>query len=337
MLENIKTNKKMWIYGTIILIAVLVVGVILQNKVFVKQPEEGQQKQEIKIAQVPLAFITSFPLAVAQKEGFFDKYNLTVRFEQMRPVLSLQALLAKEVDYIPFAKTGTTASQKGLAVKTIILFSENPSYYLVGRPGLELKDLKTIAVSSRLVPMHYLALKVIDENDLPAEIVFSGESPVTSKVLLTKGRVDAAIIPIPTAFQLREEGLTLLKFFDDEIAQGLVTNDDKIRNNPEEVEKIVKAVQLAIEFIKTNPQETKELLFEFYNLERNEINEKIVEETYSIANQVFLDKGIPKGTGVNKLIQLAKAGNFESFEDIENQTITLEDVAKSFDFRFLNE
>jgi ABC-type nitrate/sulfonate/bicarbonate transport system substrate-binding protein len=117
---------------------------------------------------------------------------------------------------------------------------------------------------------------------------------------------------------------------------GLVTTDEKIANNSEEIEKVAKSVQDAIKFIKKNPRETKELIFEYFGLEQNEDNKKTVDDVYSLFAQCLLSDGVPQEEGITKLIQYVKAGQFESFEDLDNQTVSPEEIDKSFDFRFLD-
>lgn len=327
-------NKKIWIYAAIAAIGVILI-IFFQGESLVGQPEESQLK-EIKIATFPSSFF-NFPIYVAQEKGFLKENGLTAKFEQVIPDVAISALMAKEIDYSTYVTGATAASQKGFPVKIVMAFLDRPFSLLVSRVGTELSNFKNLGVVQRLTPQHYLTLKLIKENSMPAEIIFTG-TELASNVQLSQGMVDAIMSTNPVAiFKFREEGFDIIETADDSkmIFGGLVTTDEKIENDPEEIEKVVKSWQSAVEFIRTEPEETKDLLFEYFMLERNETNERILESTYSIALEYFLDKGIPQEAAIEKLIQFIKAGEFESIEEIESQIVTQEDIEKSFDSRFL--
>jgi ABC-type nitrate/sulfonate/bicarbonate transport system substrate-binding protein len=229
------------------------------------------------------------------------------------------------------------ASQKGVPIKIIMSFTDKPISFLVSQPGKELKDVESIGMGQRFAPLSYMISKFIKENNMSSEVIFLDNEIIYNAQLLN-GAVDAIIGTNPVfVFEFQKEGFNVAKIFEDNemIFGGLVVTNDKIKNNPKEIEKVVKSMQEAIGFIRTNPQETKELLFEYFALEKNEDNKKMVEDTYSIFVQYLLDTGIPKETATKSLIQFVKAGEFESFEDIDNQTVSQEEMEKSFDFRFL--
>jgi ABC-type nitrate/sulfonate/bicarbonate transport system substrate-binding protein len=323
------TNKKFWIFGVII-VALLIISTIIFQPENESADNEEQQKATVTIGQSS-GSLNSFPLFVAREMGFFSEYNLEVQFRELESNIAVSALLAKEIDYFTFLREGVMASLKGAPIKTITTFAGSSSFALVTQPDLELNDIKTVGIAHWLAPPHYLALKVIKENNLSAEIIASGSMPATTALLTTK-KVDATVRgPLP-ALQLRDEGYKILTIFGDEIPQGLVTTDDKIKNNPEEIEKVSKAVQASIEFIKNNPEETKELLFAFLELEKNMTNQGRVEELYSISRDGFETGGTPSREQIEIVIKLGKAGNYETIQDIEKQTVTEEDIATAFDF-----
>jgi ABC-type nitrate/sulfonate/bicarbonate transport system substrate-binding protein len=333
---KIKFNKKSLICGVPILIVVVIAGVFFCNKstVVPKINEKQEAKQEIKIAQIPLGFATFFPLYVTQQEGFFDKNNLTVKFEQMNRSLGIQALLAKTVDYAPFVEEGTIASLKGAPIKTIMLFAENAAYCLVFRPGIKPEDIKSIALTQGTWGQ-YTALKLFKEINISPKIMFLHGDALEAISLLETKRADAIIMPVPTAFSLKEKGYSVIELFDKETLFGLVTTNDKIKNSPEEVRKTIMAIQSAIDFIQNNPEKTKELLFKFYKYEKNETNTKIINATYAVAKKIFKNKKTPNLTTVNEMIQMEKNPKFETLKDVSDQIVIPEDIVKSFDFRFI--
>lgn len=323
-------NKKAWIFGVVVLVLIITLMIITQ-----KEPSKSEIKSEseIKIGYNPTG-LYAFPLFIAQEKGFFSDQDLKVQLKQMEPTVVIPALLAKEIDYFAFTLTGVKAGLSGAPVKIIMALTKSSFFALIAQPNLELNDLKSIGITTWLSPGHYLALKTIEENNLPAEIKVAESIPGAATLLIT-GQVDALIHDIVTAYRLQEEGYPILKIFDDQIPQGLVTSDEKIENNPGEVEKMVKAIQASSAFIINNPQETQELLFSFLKLERNETNQKIIENLYSSLKQNVNETALLSEKETNTLIRFSKASDFKTFEDIEKQEVTEEDIAKVFDLRFV--
>jgi len=324
-------NKKLLIFG-IIIVALLVVFFLTS----ISQNSEEQQKTVVKIGQFSSSF-NAFPLFVAKEKGFFEEYGLEVELKEIEAKIAIPALLAKEIDYSFYIREGVLASLEGAPIKTIVTFTEDSSFFLVARPGLEMSDLKTIGIGSWSTTPHYLALKVIEENNLSAEIVTAGTVP-TATAMLVKGQIDAVVQTALSAHQLQAKDYKILKAFDEGMTQGLFTSDDKIKNNPEEVQKVIMALQSAVRFIKNNPEETQELLFSLLKLEKNEVNQKIVEEIYSISQRNFSEEGVPASQeGINLLIKLAKVGEYKTISDIEKQTVTDEDISAAFDFSLVKQ
>lgn len=329
-------NKKLWILGAAIVALLITFAIVLQQKTELTIPEDNG-KTKIIIGQTFRVY-SSFALFIAQKKGIFDEYGLEVQLKEMESTIVNTALLAKEIDYYSgFDLMGAMASLQGGPTKIIMgFFKKTPPYVLMAQPGLELNDLAVIGITYRQTPSHYLALKIIEENNLSAEIVPASQYGAVLPLLATK-QIDATVIPMTLgAFRLTQTGdYTILKTFDEEISEGLVATEDKIKNNPEEVEKLVKAVLSAIKFIKDNPEESKKLLFELWKLDKTEFNQKIIEEIYVMLRENFGERGVYGDKGINTLIKLSKAGTYETLEDIEKQTVTDEDIATVFDFRFV--
>ena len=323
-------NKKNWIIIVIALGVILLVGVIRGIK-------EPIMEKEIRIVTIS-GVNNFFPFFIAQEERFFDKYDLNVKFEELPPSPALAALLAGDVDYMPYPSIAARASLKGGELKVVKFFF--PTFGLVGKPGLKIENINKIGITVWNSASHYAALKVIAENDLDAEIVVANTpAPAALLALLHTGRVDALFVDSFDMFQLEEEGYSVLvEIFDDwNLLAGLVTTDEKLKNNPEEVEKVIKAIREAKEFIITNPQKTKDLFFTYRGLEKNQINQRIVDKYYPLLIRSAAKTGLPFEKDINLIIKLAKVDNFEELENIEKQIVTFEDLAKVFDLRFLEE
>ena len=330
--------KKLFFFTLIVLVAI---GVF-----FIKNTEPAKK---IRVAYQPQGPMESFLIFVAKQEKLFDKYNLPVDFIQVtaNSEVSFANIFANpsKVDYTPFVMEGTVVSQREAPVKVIMAFSESTPYYLMSRPGLQLKDLKTISIDFPSTIQNYLILKFIDEQKLSAKIIYSMRNTINSendvinqKAMLMTGKIEAIVTSVPVVFAFQElvSGRpVILETFSGEEITGITTTDEKIKNNPKEVKKVIKVMQSAIDFIQSNPEKTKELLLSFYKYKKNEANDKIIEKIYQVIKETFTSKGLPAGNNIKRSIQLFKAGEFKSAQDVEKQVITPEDLAKTFDFQFL--
>lgn len=329
------TNRKKLLAAVILLLAAAGTGFILKGKSSAGQPEAKQQNKKITIASSASGFI-SFPYYVAQKKGFFSQNGLDVEFKQMETSVSAQALLAGDIDYSPFITGVISASQNGFPAKILLALSEKSSNFLVGQAGADLKDLKTLGVSQPFGPQHYQALELIDRDAPSAKILFlKGASGVRAQIIAKA--IDAGIVSAAAAFQLEDKGFKILKSLQGEnlVDGGLVTTDDKIKNEPEEIRKVIAAVRSAINFIKTDPAQTQEMLLDYYSFEKNDANKKITEKIYQVAKEYFLADGLPQESSVINSMRFAKSADTESFADINGKTISQENIAKSFNFEFL--
>jgi len=344
------TSRKIWTLAGIVLAILILTAVIIElvEKPKIAEEQTGKTQKteepaeteimEIKIANVPRIF-PYFPFFVAQQKDFFEANGLRVEFELPETADAIKALVEKEVDYISSSPSAIKTSLEEASMRSIMALTSSSHHFLVIQPGLELKDLKTIGVNSPSSGSHYQALKLIEENDIPATISFLGNNPAQHITALLEGSVDGALLTPPYVFLLQENGFTVLEPSSDVriMFSGLTARNDKIENNPEEARRIIKALRSAIEFIGTNPQGTKDLLFEYFELEKDETNEKVVENTYLFTKQFFSEKGTLDEETMRKVIQFAKTEQFTSFEDVKNQSVSPEDIAKVFDFSLLAE
>lgn len=323
-------KKSLWIIALLILMAAGVVTFSFWPKT--KLPE-------IKIVDnTILSYISA-------EKGFFKEEGFQVDVETISSEDRISALLAGEIDYAIFygllTKPIIEASLRNAPIKTIMFTKKHQVYFLVVQPELELNNLKTIAITSRHTSLHYQVLKFIEKNNLKIAIM----APETQKglwtaeklqSLLLAGEVDAILTySIYSTLQLQTQGFPILDTLIDESPSDLNARNDKIEKKPEEVQKVVRTLERTMEFIVTRPEETKKLLLKFWDLEKTEENLAMVEKYYPLLKTAYDRKNIPPDEGAELLIQIVKAEEFETLQEVEEQIVTPQDLQKVFDFRFV--
>jgi len=337
-------DKKFW---WVIVLLMAVAGVVT----FLLWPKV--ELSEIKIANITLL---SF---FAMEKGFLKEEGLRVEVESMSSEDSVSALLAGEVDYVGlgvFTEPTIKTSLRNAPIKTIVFTTGHETFFLIARPELKLKNLKTIGIYCRHCLQHYLVLKFVEKNDLEVEII----APKTQNVLwsgkelrnlLLSGKVDAILSsPVNALVNPQTQGFPILDAITYVTPSGLSVRNDKIEKEPEEVRKVVRALEKSMELILTRPEETKELLLKRWGpaekLKKTEEDLAMTAELFyslletaldrrNIAADEGAERNIPADEGAELLIQIVKAGEFETIQEVEEQIVTPEDLQKVFDFRFV--
>jgi len=324
-------NKKFLL--VIVLLALIVVGVFT----FLLWPE-------VKLSKIKITD-TTILTSIATEEGFFKEEGLQVeltRISSLEDILPL--LLVGEVDYATFhrlfAKPVIEASLRNAPLKTIMFAAKHEVYSLVAQPKLKLKDIKTIGIFSRYTSQHYQILKFIENNNLKIAIIAPKTEEgfwTTEKLqnLLLSGEIDAILTLSHGAHQLQSQGFTILDVLIDESPSFLSVRNDKIEKKPEEVQKVVRALEKTMNFIVTSPKETKKLMLKIWNPERTEENLNLVNNYYPLIKNAYDRRDVQFDEGAELLIKIAKAGEFETVQEVEEQVVTPEELKKVFDFRFV--
>ena len=205
------------------------------------------------------------PLFVAVHRGFFKDEGLDIELPRLIPAMAQNALLAGEVHYHGLADSGLRLAARGLPLKAIFYGADQPMYYLVAQ-----KDIRSVAelrgkrigvsqfggtsdLSARLALKHY---GVEPEKDaLLIQIGAEG----TRMAALRAGSVSAIIVPVPAVAVLRREGYNEVSFVGDVVefaSNGYSTTDQRIKEHPQEVKKVVRALYRGLRYAKENPEGT---------------------------------------------------------------------------------
>jgi len=205
------------------------------------------------------------PLFVAVHRGLFKDEGLEIELPRLVPAMAHNALIAGEAHYHGLADSGLRLAARGLPLKAIFYAADRPMYYLVAQKDIrsvaELKGKRigvsqfggTSDLSARLALRHY---GVEPEKDaLLIQIGAEG----TRMAALRAGSVAAIIVPVPAVALLKREGYNEVSFVGDVIefaSNGYTTTDQRIKEHPQEVKKVVRALYRGLRYAKENPEGT---------------------------------------------------------------------------------
>jgi len=205
------------------------------------------------------------PLFVAVHRGFFRDEGVEIELPRLIPAMAQNALLAGEVQYHGLADSGLRLAARGLPIKAIFYGADRPMYYLVAQKEIhsvpELRGKRigvsqfggTSDLSARLALKHF---GVEPEKDaLLIQIGAEG----TRMAALRAGSVSAIIVPVPAVAILKREGFNEVSFVGDVVefaSNGYSTTDQRIKEHPQEVRKVVRALYRGLRYAKDNPAGT---------------------------------------------------------------------------------
>jgi NitT/TauT family transport system substrate-binding protein len=236
------------------------------------------------------------PLFVAVHRGFFKDEGIDIELPRLIPAMAQNALISGDVQYHGLADSGLRLAAKGAPIKAIFYGADRPMYYLVGQKEIrsvaELKGKKvgvsqfggTSDLSARL------ALKKFGVEPGRDALLIQIGAEGTRVAALKVGSVDAIIVPVPAVVLLKREGFNELSFVGDVVefaSNGYSTTDQRIKEHPQEVKKVLRAMYRGLRFAKENPEGTIGVIEKEWKVEPD-----IAKESYKAIVKALNDDGI---------------------------------------------
>ena len=220
----------------------------------------------IAVSNPDMSFLSG---GVAKYQGYFKDEGLDVEVLQMNANVSVAALAAGNVDYNLILQSVVTANLRGLPLKIAGILIERPNHVVVAHPSIQkFADLKNkkIAISSfgslvdilaRLTAAHF-------NLDPRSEVQYVAAGSSSARVAqLQAGVVQAAFVTPPGNLRAEAAGFkTLLRIRDlfPFPVNGIGLTEQKLKNNRDEVKKIVRALLRANRYIINNPKGAVKIL-----------------------------------------------------------------------------
>jgi NitT/TauT family transport system substrate-binding protein len=226
----------------------------------------GAEKLRLAISTVDVGYLSG---GVADKQHFFKKEGLDVEVIRMNANISVAALLSGDIDYTMAFGSVIRSAIRGLPVKVVACLLDKSSHSLLAHsdfksvPELRGKTLgvstigATADVVARLMFKHY----GIDA-DREMKIVALGAGSARFAALKEK-IVDVVVVSPPADAEGKQMGFNVLSRAQDLFSfpnVGLGTSVKKIKEKPEEVIKVTKALIRANRFIRDNRDGTIQIL-----------------------------------------------------------------------------
>ena len=235
----------------------------------------AQTLDSVKIG-IPSPSLSVLALRTAQVKGFFREEGLDVSLVQLATNVTITALTTKEVDFATASVAAMRSAISGLPVKTVMFVVRRPLHVLVARPEMSSpQELRGKIVSigayndlTDFVLRAILARHNMDrEKDIKNLVISGSGSRLTA--LLT-GTIDGAILPPPFNVEAERKGFKRLASGADVYEggiTGLSTHTDRLKDNSDQIRKMIRALLKSHSFLKTNKAESVRLISDWLKMD----------------------------------------------------------------------
>ena len=257
--------------------------------------------------------VTFLPAEVARQRGFLREQNLDVKLLLTRSEVDRAALISGSVDYTLRAGSSFVSAARGLPVRIVLLGTMRPFWGLVVRPETksvgELKG-KSMGVPGLLGSQHVSAKFILKHYGLDPDkdVVYRVVDTGTRIAAILSGSIDSSMMDYGEAFRAKKAGLKMLVNAAEQhglIAGGLAVNTKKLKEQPDQVRRMLKAMTQALKYIQENPEGTQQVMMSWLKLDR-----EMAAEIYQMARNNYTKNGMVEESMMNSLVtaMLAEAG-----------------------------
>jgi NitT/TauT family transport system substrate-binding protein len=253
---------------------------------------EAIDKVRMSISAVDVSFLTG---GLAFKRGMFRDEGLDVELIRMNANVSVTALSTGDIDYTMVFASVVRGALRGLPMKVVASFMDSSTHLLIARPEYKtIRDLKgkTLAVSNYGATSDVAARMMMKQGGVDPEKelkIIQLDAERGRYAALREGIVDVAVLSPPTDTDAQRQGYRILSRFHEHFKlpfTGVGTNLRKLKEKPDEVKRMVKAMLRANRFVRSNREGTIQTMMEWIKVDR----ESAV-ATYDSTWKIFSEDG----------------------------------------------
>jgi NitT/TauT family transport system substrate-binding protein len=264
------------------------------------------QNLERAIMAVPGIGLSQLPAFVAQDKGFYKQERLEVLMVVMDGTIATRAMIGGDIDYNLALASGVSALLNGAPVKVVMGMTTRGTQSFVVKPEIvSAADLKgkIVGVSGFGGSTHHGALFVLEHLGVDPKdvaILNVGNSSLRLAALRFK-KIDATILDTAFLRKAEELGFKRLVSLADlgEIpSTGLVVTATKLKKQPEQIRRVVRATLKGTNYFKENRGEMVSFIAKKLSVETKE-----AEELHELGVKVFSNSGRISDEGLNVLLR----------------------------------
>lgn len=274
-------------------------------------PKPAPTTQQVKL-QIPSRATILVPFFMGKEKGIYKMDGIDLEPILVAAGIAVPALLSGELDYMEGVTTAMVPSYLGAPLKALMSISRGGIWSIIVGPevskGSDLKG-KSVATTGPGTMAYYATKKAIASLGLdPDKDVVYVNVPYDARYPALKSKSAAAAVLTPPADTVAvEEGYKSLVFTGDVLdlpGDGLVTTEKKLKDNPDEVRRMIRATLKSMAYVKDNPQEAISFQVKEFGLE-----EKLARFSYeTVVKKIWVFDGSITPKGIQGVVDMALAG-----------------------------
>ena len=260
-------------------------------------------KVRMSISAVDVSFLTA---GVALKRGMFRDEGLDLELIRMNANVSITALATGDIDYTMVFSSVVRGALRGMPMKVVASYMDSSTHLLIARPEYKsIRDLKgkTLAVSNYGATSDVAARMMMKHGGIDPEkelkIIQLGAER-GRYAALKEGIVDVAVLSPPTDTDAQRNGFRVLSRFHELFKlpfTGIGTNLKKLKEKPDEVKRMVRAMLKANRFVRANREGTIQTMMDWIKVDRES-----AAATYDSTWKIFSEDGSISESGLKLVI-----------------------------------
>ena len=253
----------------------------------------------------------NIPLLMAAKKGFFADEGFYVEFIQARSNVSIAAVLTGDMQYTSATVSSSSAAARGVPIKVVAVIVSRPYQYFVVKPNIKSIDQlrgKIFAVDSLGSSTTYLLAREVLKQagldpDKDIKIIGSGDA-FARLAQMKAGTIDGTSMTPPQLLVARQQGFRILgsvKNVPELPSTGIAASEKSLKENPEQVRRMLRATIRALVFVRENREETIRLVMDHLKLDR-----ATAEESYELVKDAYSPDGGMSDQGFRLVSELQR-------------------------------
>jgi NitT/TauT family transport system substrate-binding protein len=235
--------------------------------------------QKVRVA-MPAKSMTFLNFYVGDKFGIYKAEGLDVSLEVIKTDVGVSGMVTGELDYTSAIGSAMRAAATGVPLKAAMFTLDRVMVYMFAKPTIksieELKGGKVVATTGLVATPTYAAKVMARAHGVnpDKDLTFISTGDVANSLAaLQSGAADVAMLSIPFNFRAEELGFRNLGNAVDYLQSpfaGLGATDAKMKSNPAQVKRMIRATLKGMEFTRdpANQEKVAGLLMDEFKLDR---------------------------------------------------------------------
>ena len=254
----------------------------------------------------PSPSIQILPMMVGAERGFYKREGLDMELIFVRGAsTAVQALLANQIQFIFSVGPQMPAVWEGNDIMLLAQQVGRPTFSLVVTPDIQrIADLKgkkigvTFGGSTAAGTKALLELNKINPDKDVEYISLPGNEPKIAA--LKQGIISAALLAPPADYLAMKAGMkrlvSLADVFKDTAFTGLAATAKTIKENPQMVKRMVRAIVRSVVYTRDNPEDASQVAMKRLGMERD-----AAQDAYQMIREALVP--VPSEKGVELMAQ----------------------------------